>query len=299
MHPPEDAVPTDVLKWVEGSVGAGSQVVRCRLLVGGITSAVHMVDVECGGEVRKVVLKRWMQGDANERRSWIDREAGILQLLEAAGVPAPRYVASADGSEVGDVPALIMSRLPGRPWLAPTDPRSWLRQIATTLARLHDVQPPEGLPVAELNRGAVQTPPDSHQPQLWDRAADLLTRPAPAGAGFIHGDYQHFNLLWQHERLTGVVDWTWTGVGHPDRDVGHCRLNLAVLFTPEWAEDFIAAYESEAGRPTDPWWNAFELAGYGGDDWQEFIPVQVAGRVSVDTLGMTARVEEQLRRVIS
>jgi aminoglycoside phosphotransferase (APT) family kinase protein len=293
----EDDPPIEVLKWAERAVGAGSRVVRCRPLAGGITSSVHLLAFECNGEVREFVLKRWMEGDLDERRGWIDREAQILQLLEVAEVPAPRYLASTDGSEIGDVPALLMSRLPGQVWLTPTDPQSWLRQIATALARLHDVAPPEGLPAAELDHCRVGIPPDSQQPELWQRAADFLRQPAPAGTGFIHGDYQHFNLLWERERLTAVADWTWAGVGHPDRDVGHCRLNLAVLFTPQWAQDFIAAYESEAGRVTDPWWNACELARYGNDDWQQFIPIQVAGRVEVDTRGMTARVEEQLQRV--
>jgi len=31
-----------------------------------------------------------------------------------------------------------------------------------------------------------------------------------------------------------------------------------------------------------------------GDTWQEFIPVQVAGRAPVDLAGMTARVEDVL-----
>jgi aminoglycoside phosphotransferase (APT) family kinase protein len=267
-------------------------------LPGGITSSVHLLDFDCHGEVREFVLKRWMQGDLDERRSWIDREAQILQLLEVAEIAAPRCLASTDGSRIGDVPALLMSRLPGQVWLTPTDPRSWLRRIATALARLHDVAPPEGLPPAELDHCQVRSPPDSQQPELWQRAEEFLRQAAPAGSGFIHGDYQHFNLLWERERLTGVVDWTWTGVGHPDRDVGHCRLNLAVLFTPQWAEDFVAAYETEAGRVTDPWWNASEIARYGNDDWQQFIPVQVAGRADVDTLGMTARVEEQLNRLV-
>ena len=78
--------------------------------------------------------------------------------------------------------------------------------------------------------------------------------PAPTKTTFVHGDYQHFNLLWSRGSLTGVVDWTLAGRGHPDRDVGHCRLNLGVLFTPEWASTFRDAYEEEADRRVDPWW---------------------------------------------
>ena len=273
---------------------------RCRPIAGGITSAVHLLDLEDSGEVRQLVLKRWTRGDVDERRRCVDREAQTLQLLEAADIPAPRYVASTSGSDSG-FPALLMTRLPGRIWLTPTDPQSWLRQMATTLARLHEMQPPHELPAAELRPRPARTPTDSQWPKIWHRASDFLAQPAPAGQSFIHGDYQHFNLLWHRQRLTGIVDWAGAGVGHPDRDVGHCQLNLAVLFTPQWAEEFTAAYETEAGRATDAWWNTFEICQYVNDedDWRHLIPIQVAGRVPVDTVGMTARVEQLLHRVIS
>ena len=79
--------------------------------------------------------------------------------------------------------------------------------------------------------------------------------------------------------------------------MGHCRLNLAVLYSANWAERFRLAYEAEAGRSTDPWWDLHELAAY-GDDWPQFIPIQVGGRIPVDADGMTARVEELLESVL-
>lgn len=79
----------------------------------------------------------------------------------------------------------------------------------------------------------------------------------------------------------------------PDVDVGHCRLNLAALYSAEVAERFRQVYESEAGRRVEPWWDIHQLLAY-YDGWQEFIPVQVAGRAQVDVRGMTGRVEELL-----
>ena len=84
-----------------------------------------------------------------------------------------------------------------------------------------------------------------------------------------------------------------SGIASPDLDVGHCRLNLAVLFSPEIAETFRRVYESEAGRQVEPWWDIHQLLAY-GDDWPTFIPVQVAGRAPVDIRGMTGRVEKLL-----
>jgi aminoglycoside phosphotransferase (APT) family kinase protein len=130
------------------------------------------------------------------------------------------------------------------------------------------------------------------RPELWQRAWDVMDEPAPAfSACLIHGDYQHFNQLWLDGVLTGVVDWGSATTGCPDSDVGHCRLNLAVLFSTDCAERFRLAYEMEAGRRVDPWWDLAELLEY-SPEWQAFIPIQVAGRVPVDTQGMTERVEE-------
>jgi hypothetical protein len=79
--------------------------------------------------------------------------------------------------------------------------------------------------------------------------------------------------------------------------VGHCRLNLAVLHCADWAERFRLAYEAEAGRSTDPWWDLHELAAY-NDAWPRFIPIQVGGRVAVDPDGMTARIEALLESAL-
>ena len=115
---------------------------------------------------------------------------------------------------------------------------------------------------------------------------------------FAHGDYQHFNVLWSRGRLSALVDWSSAGIAHPDVDVGHCRLNLAVLHSAEVAERFRHAYEAEAGRRVEPWWDVHQLLAY-DDSWQDFIPVQVAGRAPVDVRGMTGRVEELLAMALA
>jgi aminoglycoside phosphotransferase (APT) family kinase protein len=287
VHRFSDALPPDIRRWVESAAGEGARLIHCETLQGGITASVDLVVLDQRGQSVELVLKRSERGNTEDRQRATEREAGVLQLLEAAGLAAPRLVA-ANGS------ALLMTRLPGEVWLTPSDPRPWLGQMAATLAHLHAVQPPAGLLVRTLEVRPVSTPQDSRRPTLWQRVSEFLEHPAPAGSGLLHGDYQHFNLLWQREQLSGVVDWTWAGTGHPDRDVGHCCLNLAVLFSPEWARDFVTAYEAESGRATDPWWRAFQISRFGGDTWQEFIPVQVAGRAPVDPAGMTARVEDAL-----
>jgi hypothetical protein len=105
-------------------------------------------------------------------------------------------------------------------------------------------------------------------------------------------------VLWSRGRLSALVDWSSSRIGPPDIDVGHCRLNLAVLYSAAVAERFRLAYESHAGRRVEPWWDIHELLAY-DDSWRAFIPVQVASRAPVDVRGMTRRVEELLANALA
>src|SRR5262249_11369565 len=95
------------------------------------------------------------------------------------------------------------------------------------------------------------------------------------------------------ERLTGVVDWIEASIGPPDVDVGHCRLNLAILFSADVAERFRTMYEAEAGRAVDPWWDVHELLAF-GPAWKQFLPFQIDGHAPPGLDGMTGRVGDVL-----
>lgn len=223
----------------------------------------------------------------------------MLRLLEPTPVPAPVLLAVSDGAATDGTAALLMSRVPGRIDLSPRDPSGWVRQMAEALAEVQSLDfdfpiyepAPRPLPDADL--------PWWTTPSVWRAALEALQSPAPATPRcFTHGDYQHFNLLWSRGQLTGVVDWVRPVASSPDLDVGHCRLNLTILFGWERAEQFRRAYEAEAGRRCEPWWDLHRLTGY-DPAWQRFIPIQVAGSIPVDVGGMTRRVEEGLASALS
>jgi len=279
--------------WVERELGV--RVVGFRRLTGGIVAAVHRVTVEHGPSGRReaVVLRQYEQpGD-------VEREADILRQVAGAGLPAPRLLAvSATGDEAGGHPAVLMSRLPGRVDLTPADPGRWLDQLADTAARIHAAEVAAHAFVRWIDVDRLGVPATAARPELWRTLAQVLAEPEPSyEQRFIHRDFQQFNVLWSRGRLTGVVDWAWAGAGPADIDVGHCRLNLAVLFGADWAERFLRAYEARSGRRVDPWWDLHALASY-NDAWPQFIPVQVDGRAPVDTAGMTGRVEEVVQAAL-
>ena len=279
------------------AVGGGARVVRWRRLSGGITSSIHGLSVETRtGFRQQVVLRRWTTGASDapaDAPLLVERERAVLARLEATGVAAPRPLAADPVGESTTVPALLMSRVPGRMDLAPVDQKAWLKQIASMAVRIHELDVE-----AEPDRWEpreVPVPAWTSRPADWQAAARLLGGPVPdSEIRFTHGDYQHFNFLWQRGRLTGVVDWTAACRGPADRDVGHCRLNLAVLDSAELAADFLAAYEAEAGRRVDPYWDIRSATAPAFEDWSQFIPIQVGRRAPFDRAGMTTRVDALL-----
>jgi aminoglycoside phosphotransferase (APT) family kinase protein len=291
----------EALAWVERALGGHARVVACRRLTGGLTAAVHRLTVESDGK-RQVVVLRQYERAAADNPHWraklndlVLREAQILDAVTAAELPAPGLLAvSINGDEAGGHPSILMTRLRGQVSLSPADADRWLQQIAVVAARIPHA--PVAAPPFEiwLDPARLIAPASSARPGLWQTVKQVLLQNGGArDTCFIHRDFQHFNFLWMRGRLTGVVDWGAASIGPPGIDVGHCRLNLAVLFGADRAERFRLAYEAETGRSVDPWWDLHALAAY-SDHWQQFIPIQVDGRAPVDTERMTARVEEVL-----
>ncbi|HEX8107598.1 MAG TPA: aminoglycoside phosphotransferase family protein [Kofleriaceae bacterium] len=299
MHPPRTRSPAETLAWVEWTIGSGARVVGWRRLTGGITSSVHRLTVERNGRRGSFVLRRWVPDREHQEYGMraVASETAVLTALERSDLPAPRLIGSTtDAAHAG--PAVLMTRVPGHVQLMPRDRERWLQQMAQTLTRIHaldiDAKPFQSW----LDRSRLSPLPDASRPDLWREAIALVAEERrPTQTRFIHRDYQHFNLFWSRERLTGVIDWVEASVGPPDVDVGHCRLNLTVLFSADVADRFRDIYEAEAGRKVDPWWDVHSLLSY-GPAWKRFLPIQIDGRAPLDVDGMTRRMEDVLERTL-
>ena len=90
-----------------------------------------------------------------------------------------------------------------------------------------------------------------------------LRRRAPVAEriGVVHGDLRFGNLLYEGDRLTALLDWEMVHLGDPVEDLGWVYRRI---WTPERSlpfEEFLAAYEAEAGRRVEPehlrWYQAF------------------------------------------
>jgi aminoglycoside phosphotransferase (APT) family kinase protein len=288
--------------WAVEQFGKGARVRAVRRLTGGITSAMHLLSIEsANGERHDVVLRGWIDDDHIEGADRVMRESHILEQLADFDIPSPNVLAiDPTGSRCGN-PSLLMSRLSGRIELTPRNPDLWLEELVAMLVRIHAAD--VAAPVAEswLNREKLIIPEWSERPHLWRDAIALMDEGPPVSEQtFIHHDFQQFNVLWKRGRISGVVDWIFGSTGSPSMDVGHCRLNLAVLYSSEQASRFLELYESASGRKVSPWWDVHELLVY-LPGWGEFLQVQAGRLLRVDFAGMHDRVErtlaDALRRV--
>ncbi len=80
----------------------------------------------------------------------------------------------------------------------------------------------------------------------------------------IHRDYHPSNLLWQADKVTGVVDWINSCLGPAGVDLSHCRVNLAFLHGIEAADALLNAYKVEVGANSyyDRYWDLRAFADF-------------------------------------
>jgi aminoglycoside phosphotransferase (APT) family kinase protein len=216
------ALPPASLRWAEAQAGARS---LAALPLESRWLANHLLVFADG---RELVLRRWARPgwDDDDPDLTAAREALVLGRLADSEVPAPELVAADVEATACDVPALLITRLPG----APFDGRPPLGPLVDVLAQIHAVDP-DGVPpyrrYHEPDR--LRVPPWAGDRTVWEDAIALAHEPPPALPDrFIHRDFHPGNTLWDGAQLTGVVDWTTGSRGPGAVDLGHLRWNLVV-----------------------------------------------------------------------
>ena len=263
-------LPRQAKRWVIDVFGHGSQIAWARRLrLGGwhVNHALNVID--SSGHVHRVVLRRWGRSgwEADDPDYTVGREVRVLELLRSTAIPAPDVIAADPEGDCCDVPALLFVRLAGHsPRLADTAGDGFCRQLAETLAAIHDigaeVQP--SLESYRLYYDRPQAAPARWMPATptWSRAIAAVRQPPPRTAmTLIHRDYHPENTLWSRRRLTGVVDWTQASWGPPGLDLGHMRWNLVLDYGQAVADRFFACYQAATGRAVEdqPYWDLVSL----------------------------------------
>jgi aminoglycoside phosphotransferase (APT) family kinase protein len=258
-------------------------------LEGSTSSTLHYVLIDGNPllVVRAFTNAKWLASEPD----LASHEAAALRAVARIDFPTPRLVAvDATGEEAG-VPAVIMTRLPGRVDLPREPSDRWLALLARPLSIIL-VTPADDFPWTYdpwVDETSLLPPVWSPKPELWKRAfATYLSALPEEPPAFLHRDYHPTNVLWDNGAVSGVVDWVNACTGPPSSDVAHCRLNLALMYGVDVADRFTSMIDPDYDRTWDlapalsgldepdvyPPWNTFGLsltAGLVRERLEEFV----------------------------
>lgn len=255
----------DTRRWVEDALE--SVLVAVAPLIGGVASRMLLVRVEDGREavLRQLVDDPWRA----HAEALLTRERDVHVLLAGGAVPAPRTLAlDVRGDRTDGDPSLLMTRLSGGVDLVAAHPEA----LAGALLAIHAVRPEPGEWPRRYESWAFESkrvvPAWSQDAGLYGEAFARLAEPPPSyEETFLHRDFHPGNVLVDHGRVTGVVDWVETSTGPVDLDVAHCATNLAGLHGVGAARTFRRAYVERGGvLDQDPrasaYWQLLDLVAF-------------------------------------
>lgn len=250
-----------VRDWVEQQFGAETVIQKAEQLKGSTSSTLHQISCLSGGVERQVVVRQF------DNREWLEEEPDLarheaesLRIAKESGVPSPEVIAYEEDDRAYGVPVVLMTKLNGRVELSPQNQRGWLKELARALAAINKVEAPEFkrkyFPYSNLADPVL--PEWSRVPDVWGKVIQFVKATKQANeVCLIHRDFHPTNVLWENGRVSGVVDWVNASRGPAGVDVGHCRVNLALLYGVDQADAFLEAYREERGAAFSytPYWD--------------------------------------------
>ncbi len=255
----DSILPARIQDWLVETIGSGAALQSARYLPGSTTATLYSLEMLENGHPLDLVLRLFTLTEwITEEPDAPLREAAALNKAVSTGLSVPELVAlDASGVHCG-VPALLMTRVPGRVDLRPASFEDWLHRLALAAAQIHAVSGDDFGWSHDLwyDLDKLQPPQWSRYPDHWARAIEIVRGPQPDDRTcFIHRDYHPTNVLWQGSQISGVVDWVSACRGAAGVDVGHCRLNLASMYGVAAADTFLQSHESLSGQQQHPYWD--------------------------------------------
>jgi phosphotransferase family enzyme len=319
--------------WVEKGLSEAERIEDVARLRGGWTSEMRRLDI-CGpgGGRRSLVLRSFVEPFfVRHAEALLNREAAVLRLLSGTDVPAARLVAVDETARYCDHPSLLMSLLPGTVRLDDEGAERRADLLARQLVRIHRVSvTAEARPrtyQAWTSPERVSPPEDTDQPELWQRAVDVIRREPPEYQPcFLHRDFHPGNVLFTGDgdgdggsagdgdggsasdgdglRISGVVDWVETSWGPADLDVAHCSTALALLHGVTAGMDFADRYVAAGGTPARDraahlYWRLLDALAFAPDAEKVAVPWREVERADLAPILLTGRLEGYLQALFA
>jgi aminoglycoside phosphotransferase (APT) family kinase protein len=229
-------------------VAPGARVTRLRRLGGAGASDAY--DVTLDRAPRRVVVKLYRDGDGTAPLEW-----SRLEFAQQVTAPVPEPIAADLESVWFGRPAVVMSRLPGRPDVTPKNTDSWVAALAQALTELHEtaLDGAEGA-LTRPPRAEMWRPPAGEHDPLTAAAVSAVTARLPSLSServFTHGDFHPGNVLWHRGRISGVVDWSAARLDARWSELAYCRADVCLLLGPDVADRLADAYSDIVGDTSD------------------------------------------------
>ncbi len=255
-----------MLNWVIDAIDRRkAEVVMIEQLKGSTSSTLFRISLRMNRCLRHVVFRLFDNQDwLEEEPDLVLHEAMSLRCAAKTDIATPNIIAWDETGEICGFPAVLMTMLDGTVQLKPNNLEKWLRSLASALGKIHAIDANdfnwEYFTYNDIS--SLETPPWTSIPQAWERAIEIVKCPRPSvHECFIHRDYHPANVLYLDGKVTGVVDWVNACKGPAGIDVGHCRVNLAMLYNVATADQFLAAYQQDQGSKFvyDVYWDVVSL----------------------------------------
>lgn len=262
----EHSLDDRIRQWVIDKIDTQAIIQSNVCLKGSTSSTLHKVSLLVGSNEVDVVVRQFDNEEwLNEEPDLARHEAESLRLATLVGIQTPVVIAFDEtGSECG-VPLVLMTMLEGSVDLKPNDMNDWLNGLARALVEIHQINADNfGWEYFTYNDVfSLEVPSWSSVPESWKKAIEIVQggrRPTYKPC-FIHRDYHPTNVLWKNGNVSGVVDWVNACRGPAGIDVGHSRLNLALLYDVRTADAFLTAYEQQKSDTFtyEPYWDFLSL----------------------------------------
>ena len=196
-------------------------------------------------------------------------EVQVVRAARAAGVMAPEVLVELEPDD-GIGSGYVMRAISGSPdpnvFLAEADPAVAIRDIARELVAVHRTDC-AGIPVpvmdtaealGELRRRFFEYGGDRPILALalkWLEA----NLPPPVRPRLVHGDFRLGNLMFEHGRVTGVLDWELAHLGDWHEDLAFGCMTVWRFSRPDRPgygltsiKELVEAYEAAGGETFDP-----------------------------------------------
>jgi Ser/Thr protein kinase RdoA (MazF antagonist) len=225
-----------------------SDVVHIHQLKGATSSKLYLLS---DSNDSKAVIRFYTNEDWNRREPDLAKhEAFSLQTAEKSSINTPSLFAYTYNKEITQFPVVLMSYLPGEVTLPKDETNEWLKELAYLLADFHSSLSQNDFPWSYYPYNKIESisaPQWLINKSEFQVALHFAKSYKPhSNLGFIHRDFHPVNVMWEGGKSTGIVDWPNACYGPKEVDIGHCRLNLALLYGVEEADTFLSYYKKRS-----------------------------------------------------